>query len=408
MSWLAGIEIELFTAALPGGAVALAEEMPLGATQHVAFGPEFDRKIRRAEVVARRIGHRHKIVDAIEGEGLPIVGLPGDPGRPIDQRAGVPGPRGIGQRRAASFVHAIGRHEIGHDRGGDRGRPIRLNLGERQDTAVDPDFIEQPAERIRALEVADHHDVGRAVGFQGLGGRGDQRAIHIDLERIGAVRERHGDMVPVRIGDRAGDSIAGGEGAKRELVAGIEIELFTAALPGGAVALAEEMPLGAAQHIAFGPEFDRKIRRAEVVARRIGDRHKIVDAIEGEGLPIVGLAGDPGGPIDQRAGVPGPRGIGQRGPAPFVHPIGGHQIGHDRGRGRGGVRVIQTQIAGAIDRADAIAVAGAGREARIAIAVRTRAWRSAQRCCSPPPDSAPRGSRPSRSRRCRWRRSRPE
>ena len=100
----------------------------------------------------------------------------------------------------------------------DRGRPIRLNLGERQDTAVDADFIEQPAERIRTLEVPDHHDVGRAVGFQGLGGRGDQGAVHIDPQRIGAVRERHGDMMPVRIGDRAGDSIAGGEGAEGELV----------------------------------------------------------------------------------------------------------------------------------------------------------------------------------------------
>ena len=324
---VAGIEIELFTAALPEGAVALAEEMPLGAAQHVALGPEFDRKVRRAEVVARRIGHRHKIVDAIEGEGLPIVGLPGDPGRPIDQRAGVPGPRGIGQRRAASFVHAIGGHQVGHDRGRDRGGPIRLNLGERQHAAVDPDFVEQAAERIAAVQVADRHDVARAVRFQGLRGRGDQGAIHIDPQRIGAVRERHGDMVPVRIGDRAGDGVAGGEGAERELVAGIEIELFTAALPGGAVALAEEMPLGAAHHIAFGPEFDRKVRGAEVVGRRIGDRHGIVDAIEGEGLAIGGLAGDPGGPVDQRAGVAGPRGIGQRGPAPFVHPIGRHEVG---------------------------------------------------------------------------------
>ena len=88
-----------------------------------------------------------------------------------------------------------------------------------------------PLNGIAALEVADRHDVGRIVGFQGLGGRGDQGTIHIDLQRIGAVRERHGDMVPVRIGDRAGEGVAGGEGAKRELVAGIEIELFTAALP---------------------------------------------------------------------------------------------------------------------------------------------------------------------------------
>ena len=154
--------------------------------------------------------------------------------------------------------------------GGVIGRgPIRLNLGERQHAAVDADFVEQPAERYCCPEqVADRHDVARTVRFQGLGGRGDQGAIHIDLERIGAVRERHGDMVPVRIGDRAGDGVAGGEGAKRELVAGIEIELFTAALPEGAVALAEEMPLGAAQHIALGPEFDRKVRRAEVEGRR--------------------------------------------------------------------------------------------------------------------------------------------
>ena len=218
----------------------------------------------------------------------------------------------------------------------------------------------RPLNGIAAEQVADRHDVARTVRFQGLGGRGGQGAVHIDLQRIGAVRERHGDMVPVRIGDRAGDGVAGGEGAKGELVAGIEIELFTAALPEGAVALAEEMPLGAAQHIALGPEFDRKVRRAEVVGGRIGDRDGIVDAIEGEGLPIGGLAGDPGGAVDQRAGVAAARGIGQRGPAPFVHPIGGHEIGDGRGRGRGGVRVIQTQIAGAIDRAHAVAVAGAG------------------------------------------------
>ncbi len=110
-------------------------------------------------------------------------------------------------------------------------------------------------------------------------------------------------MVPVRIGDRAGDGVAGGEGPKRELVVGIEIELFTAALPEGAVALAEEMPLGAAQHVALGPEFDRKVRGAEVEGRRIGDGDGIVDAIEGEGLAIGGLTRDPGGPVDQRAGV---------------------------------------------------------------------------------------------------------
>ena len=148
--------------------------------------------------------------------------------------------------------------------GRDGGGPIGLNLGEGQGAAIDPDFIEQPAEGIIALQVADRHDMGRTVGFQGLGGRGDERTIHIDLERIGAVREGHGHMVPVRIGDRAGEGVAGGEGAKRELVGGIEIELFTAALPEGAVALAEEMPLGAAQHIALGPEFDRKVRRPEV------------------------------------------------------------------------------------------------------------------------------------------------
>ena len=84
----------------------------------------------------------------------------------------------------------------------------------------------------------------RVVGFEGLGGRGDQGAVHIDPQRIGAVCERHGDMVPVRIGDRAGDGVAGGEGAKGQLIVRFEIEFFTAALPERAVALAEEMALG--------------------------------------------------------------------------------------------------------------------------------------------------------------------
>ena len=181
----------------------------------------------------------------------------------------------------------------------DWGRPIRLNLGEGEHAAVDPDFIEQPAERVRPLEVADHHEVGRIVGFQGLRDRGDQGAVYIDPQGIRAVRERHGDMVPVRIGNRAGDSIAGSEGTKRELVAGIEIELFTTALPGGAVALAEEMPLGATQHVAFGPEFNRKIGRAEVEGRRIGDGDGIVDTIEGERLAIGRLARHPRRPVHQ-------------------------------------------------------------------------------------------------------------
>ena len=208
-----------------------------------------------------------------------------------------------------------------------------------------------------------------AIRFQGLGGRGGEDAIHIDLQRIGAVREGHGDMVPVRIGDRAGDGVAGAEGTKRQLVAGIEIQLFTAALPEGAVAFAEEMPLGAAQYLALGPQFNRKVRGAEVVGVGIGDRDSIVEAVEGQGLAIGGLAGDPGRAVDQRASVAAARGIGQRGPAPFVHPIGGHEVGHGLGRGRGNVRVIQAQIPGAIHRADAIAVAGAGGQARIAIAV---------------------------------------
>ena len=118
-----------------------------------------------------------------------------------------------------------------HNRGRDGRGPIRLNLGEREHAAVDPDFIEQPAEGIRAVQVPDRHDVRRVVGFEGLGGRGDQGAVHIHPQRIRAVRERHGDMVPVRIGDRAGDGVAGGEGAKGQLIVRFEIEFFTAALP---------------------------------------------------------------------------------------------------------------------------------------------------------------------------------
>ena len=75
------------------------------------------------------------------------------------------------------------------------------------------------------------------------------------------------------------------------------------------------------------------------------------------------------GAVEQRASVAAARGIGQRGPTPFVHPIGGHEVEHGLGRGRGNVRVIQAQIPGAIHRADAVAVAGAGGQARIAMAV---------------------------------------
>ena len=113
--------------------------------------------------------------------------------------------------------------------GGADGRGhIRLNLGERQRAAVEADLVEQPAERIIPEQIADRHDVARVVRFQGLRRRGGQRAIDIDVEEVRRVRERHGDMVPVRIGDRAGDGVAGGEGAEGQLVRGIEIELLTA------------------------------------------------------------------------------------------------------------------------------------------------------------------------------------
>ena len=320
--------------------MAFAEEMPLGAAQYRALGPQFDRKVRGAEVVGVGIGDRDGIVEAVEGQGLAIGGLAGDPGRAVEQRASVAAARGIGQRGPAPFVHPIGGHEVGRGRRRNGRGPIRLNLGERQHAAVDADFIEQAAERIAAEQVAERHDVARTIRFQGLGGRGGEDAIHIDLQRIGAVREGHGDMVPVRIGDRAGDGVAGGEGTKRQLVGGIEIQLFTAALPEGAVAFAEEMPLGTAQYRALGPQFNRKVRGAEVVGVGIGDRDGIVEAVEGQGLAIGGLAGDPGRAVEQRASVAAARGIGQRGPAPFVHCIGGHEVGRGRRRdGRGPIRL---------------------------------------------------------------------
>ena len=208
---------------------------------------------------------------------------------------------------------------------------LGLNLGRCQHAVVDAEFVEQPAERIIARQVADRHDMARIVCFQGLRRRGGQRAVHVELQRLGAVGERHGDMVPGRIGDRAGEGVAGAEGTEGQLVAGIEIELLTTQHPRGDGTRAEEMPLGAAQCGAFDPGFQREIGRAEVVGPGIGDRDGIVEAVEGQGLAIGGLASDPGGPVDQRAGVAAARGIGQRGPAPFVHPVGRHEVGHGRG-----------------------------------------------------------------------------
>lgn len=185
--------------------------------------------------------------------------------------------------------------------------------------------------------VADGHDVARAVRFQDLRRRGGQGAVHIELQRLGAVSEGHGNMVPCGVGNRARESVAGGEGAEGQLVIGLEIELLTAQHPCGGGTSAEEMSLGAAQHIALGPQFDGEVGGAEIVGAEIGDRDGIVEAVEGEGLAIGGLAGDPGGPIDQRAGVPAARGIGECGPAPFVHSVGRREVGHGRGRGRSGI-----------------------------------------------------------------------
>ena len=109
--------------------------------------------------------------------------------------------------------------------------------------------------------------------------------------------------MPVRIGDCAGDGVAGREGAEGQLVVGFEIELLTARHPRACVTFTEEMALTAAQEIAFDPHLDREICRAEVVGGRTGHLDGIVNAIEGQRLPIGRLAGDPDGPIEQRASV---------------------------------------------------------------------------------------------------------
>ena len=244
---------------------------------------------------------------------------------------------------------------------------IRLNLGQRQHAAVEADFVEHAAERIIPLQVADRHDVARAIGFQGLRRRGPQDSIDIDVDEVRRVREGHGHMVPIRIGDRAGDGVAGAEGAEGQLVIGIKIELLTARHPGGGT-LAEEMALSSAQHVAFHPQLNREIGRAEVVGAGVRHRDGIIDTVEGQGRPIGGLAGDPGGPIDQGAGVPAPRGISQRRPASFVHAVGGHKGGDDQRRTRDGVRVVDAHIIRGIDGLHAVTVARAGGQARIVVA----------------------------------------
>ena len=202
--------------------------------------------------------------------------------------------------------HIARRSGVGRPGWRDRGGLIGLDLCQGQHAAVDSELVEQTAEGITALQVAEGHDVGRIIRFQGLRGRGDQYPIHIDPERVGAVGERHGDMVPVRIGDRAGEGVAGTEGAEGQPVVRIEVEFFASGHPRRSRAFAEEMALAAAYHIALGPQFDRKVCGAEVIGGGIGNGDCIVDAVEGQGLAIGGLACDPEGAVDQRAGVSGP------------------------------------------------------------------------------------------------------
>ena len=117
------------------------------------------------------------------------------------------------------------------------------SLGERQGAAVEADLVEHPAERIIPTLIADRHDVAHAIGFQGLRRRGDERPVHIEIEKVRRVDERHGHVMPVRIGNRVGEGVAGTVGAEGQPVIGFEIELLTAALPQCAVALADEMAL---------------------------------------------------------------------------------------------------------------------------------------------------------------------
>ena len=80
------------------------------------------------------------------------------------------------------------------------------------------------------------------------------------------------------------------------------------------------MPLTTTQHVAFDPEFNREIGGAEVVGAGIGKRHGIIHPVKRHRLAVGRLACHPEGAVDQRAGMACPGGIGQRGPAPFVHP----------------------------------------------------------------------------------------
>ena len=223
---------------------------------------------------------------------------------------------------------------------GNRRGPIRLNFGERQGAVVDPQFVERPTEGIAAMHVAERHHMGRRIRFQRPRGRGDQHPIHIHPQRVGAIRERHGHMVPVRVGNGPGERVTGVERPKGQLIASSEIEFFTARFPCRRGTLAHQVPLAAPQHVAFHPECHREIGGAEVVGARIGHRHGIVHPIKRYCLAIGGLACDPKGPVDQSPRMTRPRPIRQRRPTPFVHPQGRHQAGAPAppAGGRGDVR----------------------------------------------------------------------
>ena len=96
---------------------------------------------------------------------------------------------------------------IGRSRWGDGRSPIGLNFRKAQYPVIDSEFIEHAAERIAVMHVAEGDHMGRSIRLQRLRGRCHQGPIHVHPERVGAVRERHGHVVPVRVRDGTGEDI---------------------------------------------------------------------------------------------------------------------------------------------------------------------------------------------------------
>ncbi len=89
--------------------------------QDVALRPELERKVLRAEVEGARIGDRQLVVNAVERQRGAVGGLARDPGRAVNQRAGVAVAGQIRGGDAGPFSKGVGVHQAGGGGGGGAG-----------------------------------------------------------------------------------------------------------------------------------------------------------------------------------------------------------------------------------------------------------------------------------------------